>query len=291
MSERDSQLSTRELFVDQENRAFINDQLKLRGKNQLSRAWLGRWFDDYLKKHDMRLWGVENLITVRDMMTDTLLSEYRGAHYLHCGEVPYHPALEGKGLPMNKEMIHQGSKYGKFPKFMIKSAVEDMPNMDGQPVVRNVHDPVRISLKPGLWRFGRAVPAYQQWIQRKGMRLVDKEDLGSLHTFELLGRKHTPRDMSIYMTNGEGSWGGAQNIPTEAAGLPGAWGWRAGEVHTPYSWPGQPAYQGYPMPPTPEATPVSSYQFDSLATPIYTSAASGQYANAASYIDYETAGI
>jgi hypothetical protein len=190
------------MFLENKNVADINGRLQLRGTNRITSDHLAAWYESYMLRHDMRSSEFDNVISMFYLLTDQYVREQRGINGPNSEEVPYMPAFSGNAYnPADTSRTVQTRKDGKYPAYRIESAVEDMPDATGQPVVRNRHNPIRMFLPPRPWRFGQPISIEGQQAGRIGSHLIDRSDIGSLQSRELLSRKHTPWDMSIFMTD------------------------------------------------------------------------------------------
>jgi hypothetical protein len=110
-------------------------------------------------------------------------------------------------MPENKAMITKPRRDGRYPKFNLPSAVEDGVGPDGQPVVHNEWQRIRVfqplTKNGGYndgWRFGKKNPVVSKAVAGLRGALMDADDQGSLYDFELVGRKHTPYPMEPFFT-------------------------------------------------------------------------------------------
>jgi hypothetical protein len=196
MSERDSQLCTRGLFLAMENVSHINSRLRFNGKEKIRKHQLAGWYDEHMRINMFDKKMIENVITWQHFMTENYIREFKGYHTVASEEVPFLPFAENG--ERNQGMIQQTRSDGKYPKFKLQSAVEDKRDQNGNIVIRNVHATTRMfaNTKKQNKRFGKTPHSFYM----NGSRLIDRDDRGSLYDWEPLHRPHTKRDMTIFMT-------------------------------------------------------------------------------------------
>lgn len=207
---RVSRISARSMFLDQRNIAYIYDAIRSGGRIQIPKEDLAAWYDNFMKTNRIEVEKIEDVQVWCDFMTEGFIREFRGKHSVTSEDVPYLPFDDPMGMaemPENKAMISKPRSDGRFPKFNIPSAVEDGVGPDGHPVIHDEHQRIRIFqplTKDGGyndgWRFGKKNPLVAKRIAGHRGDLMDKDDLGSLYEFELVGRKHTPYPMDQFFT-------------------------------------------------------------------------------------------
>jgi hypothetical protein len=188
----------REVFLSDENISWINGSLHLCEGRRVRRAQLASWYDAYMCYKDIEPSKIDDFMTWCNFMNENYLREYRGHHILEQAKAPFLP-FDGIALPQSKRIQHTSAS-GKHPKFVIESAVKDGVDGDGRPVVQDVQQEVRMFLPVRPWRFGRPIPLWRVQQSQNGSRLIDRDYSGTLYDWELLGRPHTKRDMSIFYT-------------------------------------------------------------------------------------------
>ena len=197
MSEYDSQLCARGLFLARENISHINGRLNFAGSKKIRKHQLSSWYDGYMRQNRLDKKEIENVITWQQFMTENYIREFKGFHTVTSEEVPFLPFAENG--ERNKELIQQTRSDGKYPKFKLPSAIEDRRDENGNIVIRDAHRPVHMfaNTQKQNKRFGKTPHSFYM----NGSRLIDWEDRGSLYDWEILHRQHTKRDMSIFMTH------------------------------------------------------------------------------------------
>lgn len=203
----ESEICSRGLFVSGDNRSYINGRLKLRGNRRVQKKQLCRWYDQYMKQMRIENKYIENPITWQEFMTENYIRQYTGVNPVYSEDIPYVPWDTNNCKQKNNNLIRQSRADGKFPKFHIESAIEDKRDKCGNIVIRNAHTTNRMYLPARPWRFKENVPQYQKTFGANGSKLIDREQRGTLYDYELLGRAHTPRDMSIFYSNDNGHAG------------------------------------------------------------------------------------
>src|SRR6202012_2335045 len=118
------------------------------------------WYDSYMIAHDVEVDKIEDVQVWADYMTNEYIADYRARYNVTSQQVPFVPYdVNAYGAPhiemsMNRPMIKQRGPYGRFPKFMLPSTVEDGVAPDGSIVIPNEHQPVRV-FQPITWPRGR----------------------------------------------------------------------------------------------------------------------------------------
>lgn len=213
-----SRISARSLFLEQENIAFIRSALRLPSRQPLTREALAQWYDRYMVDHEVEPNKIEDVRVWADYMTNEFMKYYRGQHNVTSEQVPYLPFDLPAGCraserfacgprhstTSNRPMIVQRGPYGRFPKFCLPSAVEDGLDENGEVVIHDAHQTIRI-FQPitgpngAGWRFGKNNPVVMKKIAGAG-RLHDRDDNGSLYDWELLNRPHTKYPMDQFFS-------------------------------------------------------------------------------------------
>jgi hypothetical protein len=210
MSEHDSMMIARDLFLARENIAGLSGRLKLKGDERLTKQQLANWYDAFMTKHRVEASKIDNVITWMHYMTEEYIRGYMGHHCIESEDVPYLPYQGDVRGAMNNKLIEQTRSDGKFPKFKLESAIEDRRDENGNIVIRNLWRPERMFQPVNSWRHpgskgksrGPVSKLLQRQQQNAGSRLYDKEYAGeTLNNWEPLHRKHTKRDMSIFLIN------------------------------------------------------------------------------------------
>lgn len=199
MSEHDSKLASRNIFISPGNVAWVNGRLKLRGPKRVRWQQMAGWFDAYMTQWRVDRDKIENVITWVQFMNENYIREYRGFHALETNDIPFMPWNEDG--PRNKDLISHTAKSGKFPRLKLESAVEDRIGVNGAPTVRYRQEPIRMFLPVRPYRYGRNVPLWRRQQASNGSKLIDWEHRGSLYDWELINRPHTKRNMDIFLTN------------------------------------------------------------------------------------------
>lgn len=210
MSEHDSMILARNLFLARENIACVSGRLKLKKDEQLNKYQLSEWYDAFMTKHRVEASKIDNVITWMQYMTEEYIRAYMGHHNITSEEIPYLPFDTHEPKEVNKRQIEQTRSDGKFPRFKIDSVIEDRRDENGDIVIRNAWKPNRIFQRVNGWRHpgatgknrGPVSKLVQRQQQNAGSRLYDKDYAGeTLNNWEPLRRPHTKRDMSIFLIN------------------------------------------------------------------------------------------
>lgn len=206
MSEYDSMIVARDLFLAKENRASLNGLLKLSKGERLTKQQFAGWYDDHMQKYRIETSKIDNVIVWQDYMNQNYIREYRGHHCITESEIPYLAFDTPSGeKEVNHRLIEQTQPDGKFPKFKLESAIEDRRDPEtGEIIIRNAHKVIRMFQPARPWRHPGAkgpVSSLLKGQSQNGSRLIDRDYRGSLYDFELLSRKHTPRPMDMFLIN------------------------------------------------------------------------------------------
>jgi hypothetical protein len=206
MSGEEVLIFARDLFLENENIANINGRLKLKGSERVNAHMLASWYYNYMVANRVEPSKIDNVITWVDFMNENYVREYMGHHFLVAEEVPYVPWADQMKCSKNNRLIEQTRSDGKYPKLKLESAIEDRRDPEtGEIIIRNAWKPVRIFMPSRPWRHPSAKGPVPKLLQRQqqnaGMRLIDKDDRGSLYDWELLSKPHRKYDMSKFLIN------------------------------------------------------------------------------------------
>lgn len=209
-TERVSRISAKSLFLTPENISYIHDAIRSGGRIRISAADLSSWYDQFMVNNRIEPSKIEDVQVWCDFMTEGFIREFKGQHSVTSEDVPRLPFDDPQHMaemPENKAMISRPRAGGRYPKFHLPSAVEDGVGPDGQPVIHEEHQRIRmfqpLTKNGGYndgWRFGKKNPLVARKIAGHRGSLHDKDDIGSLYEFELLSRKHTPYPMEPFFT-------------------------------------------------------------------------------------------
>lgn len=205
MADTEVNIFARELFLENENIATINGRLKLRGRERVNKNMLASWYDDYMRANKIEAAKIDDVITWVDYMTEAYVREYRGHHFVVAEEIPYLPWGDQMKCNKNNRIIEQTRADCKYPKLKLESVIEDQRDENGNIVIRNAWKPIRVFMPVRPWRHpsskGPVPLLLQKQQQNAGMRLIDKNDRGSLYDWELLSRPHPKYDMKRFLIN------------------------------------------------------------------------------------------
>jgi hypothetical protein len=200
MSETNVRIFSRDLFLSSENIATINSSLNLHNVCKINCVDLIKWYDSFIILKQIECSKIDNAVIWSQYMTEEFIKKYKGDNFLSQAEVPYLPFDGAKHGGYDKSI--QTRSDGKFPKFNLKSAIEDKRDENGSIVIRNPPAQKNIYTTARPWRHPTAtgpVPKLLQLQQRNGWRNMDKEYTGTLNTRQLVNRDHTKRDLSPFL--------------------------------------------------------------------------------------------